>query len=209
MFRGRDAERLPARKPVLGPIIVEGPDGTGKTTFCKLLGEQLGYPVVKFPLVQPDRGMSPWAKTQHYINEFEVTCNRLYQDGKAKHIFDRSYLSTWVYQGVNSPELSEFILHNGKRIFSASGWHNPLHVILHNSDVEETARRIAERKETGESTGDEVDGLEFEKLVERCLILNRIYLKLADYLRGHQLILIDVKNKSTQEVVHEFLSLVG
>lgn len=208
MFRGRSTEHLQARKPVLGPIIVEGPDGTGKTTFCKLLSERIEYRVVKFPIVQPDRGMSLWAKTQHYINEFEVTCKSLYQDGKYKYIFDRSYLSTWVYQGTKNPEMSEFILHNGGRIFSASGWHKPLYVILYSSDAEETARRIAGRNEAGESTGDELDELEMERLVEECRMLNSLYLKLADYLRSKKVILIDVKNKSSEEVVQEFLSLV-
>ena len=208
MFRGRDPQHLQAWKPRLGPIIVEGPDGVGKSTFCKLLSEELSYRLVKFPIVQPDRGMSVWAKTQHYINEFEVTCSRLYQDGKYKYIFDRSYLSTWVYQGTRTPELSEFILRNGGDIFSARGWHKPVYVILYNSDVEETARRIADRALAGESTGDEIDELEMQELVKKCHNLQSCYLKLADYLRSKKVILLDVHCKSSEELVREFLQIV-
>ena len=67
-------------------IIVEGADQQGKTEFCKLLQQQIGWKVVKF-----DKPKEDFNFIQDYITEEQTIC-------------DRNFLSEIVYSKIRGQE---------------------------------------------------------------------------------------------------------
>lgn len=101
-------------------IVIEGVDGTGKTTQCKLLGDYLeskGYSVVR--LREPTNGVwgqkirkiltdgrgkvTPEDELQYFINDRKEDVELNIQpglDAKKVVLIDRYYYSTAAYQGA-------------------------------------------------------------------------------------------------------------
>lgn len=71
-------------------VIIEGPDGTGKTTLAKQLTE---------------RGMI-YHYRQRYNNYTTDEMTQMMYDDKI-HILDRSFLTTWVYRVTQNEPLDE------------------------------------------------------------------------------------------------------
>lgn len=75
-----------------GSILVEGPDGVGKTTISRALGERLGLPVFKFPDEAKvfRTGQDGWLK-------FDLGLTYFLDQTDQHFISDRSYVSEFVY----------------------------------------------------------------------------------------------------------------
>lgn len=82
-------------------ILVDGPDGAGKTTLCKQIHEAIPHSTLRHfgAPATPDEADNYWKAYAHHIN----TCSR---DGVA--IFDRSWFSDLVYGPImrNKQEMS-------------------------------------------------------------------------------------------------------
>ena len=78
-------------------IILEGPDGVGKTTFGKYLESQ-GWYYQHFPIV-PQTNADGFI--QEMIKWFPDLDLKLLQNRNLKVVIDRFWLSTIVYQGVD------------------------------------------------------------------------------------------------------------
>lgn len=76
-------------------IIVEGPDGLGKTTFCALLSESLGFPVYKDDF--SSRGLE---LSREYITGHDRGSVMMAVQTDADVILDRSFPSEAVYSRV-------------------------------------------------------------------------------------------------------------
>lgn len=75
-------------------IIVDGCDGSGKTTLSKMISERLKLPVIHpfhNVFVQTNEQISLWAQSQY------VTIKQLHEATKFDCIFDRFYSTEWVY----------------------------------------------------------------------------------------------------------------
>lgn len=126
-------------------IIVEGPDGTGKTTLANRLRDHLGKRVAKVIHRGPPT-------TDSLLTEYALPLTD-YVPGAGRHVIcDRWHLGELVYPKlVNRPSLATSVTYHYLELFLAS--RGALLVYLE-VDPEETARRIIER---GLTVGDSVD----------------------------------------------------
>ena len=76
-------------------FIVEGCDGTGKSTFAKKLAKNMGYTYVYFPRPDPitSAKSSVWVdEAYNYYHDYIIRLDNV--------VLDRSFLSTIVYAGL-------------------------------------------------------------------------------------------------------------
>lgn len=134
-------------------VIVEGHDGAGKTTLVNAMMELLGHTdivheTVKFPTCQPPEG----AGAEWFMNDFEETLkhdprvHRCATSDKSIIIFDRSFISTAVYQGENVCEMAQ-ILAEGLYKFLLYTWADSFQVIDVGCDTDVAVGRIFKRVE--------------------------------------------------------------
>lgn len=93
-------------------IIVEGAKGTGKSTLCQKLHNELGWPIVHFPtdskygkLAMQNIGND---KCQEYmLEDIRQKIKKMVETGK-NYILDRSFISNAVYS-ENNKIIDEFL----------------------------------------------------------------------------------------------------
>lgn len=188
-------------------IIVDGADGAGKTTFCKLLQERKGWRYVKFPLEYPRRHFtSPDANADYYLAEFKKVCEELGKNrDRTTIIFDRSYISTYIYQGQNDPMLGKRIIEEGRQAFSRLN--AELSYVILAVDPQTACERILGRPK--QEVIDSIDELAGKELFERCTSLYKSYntLPLVLEVERPTLIKIDTSDTGPQEAVEHFLNI--
>lgn len=147
-------------------IIVEGPDGTGKTTLAKALCRNVGLVPIKFP-AHWNPNWDP-ADPEPFLLEFEERLGKS-QSARSGVCFDRSYLSCLVHQGyrggVEEPLVVRTVLERGRRAFEALGASTLTVVMLSSTD---RAWKMIQSREG--ANADEMEGLlrgEFEKRYNR------------------------------------------
>lgn len=79
-------------------LIIDGPDGVGKTTICKLLAERLRIPIIKMPNMKEyfEKGL-----TEEFSKLFNET---VVQFARYPFILDRGFTSSLVYSKVYGRE---------------------------------------------------------------------------------------------------------
>lgn len=158
-------------------IIIEGVDGTGKSTFAKLLQQALDGPILKFPpaLPKPSDLSDPLTEALFYINGMS-SCPYLRQSEEDRLftpysnnevlICDRSFITTMVYQGYEEESTERsFLFPSIFQLGSAAFFSripNPFEVTflrLH-CELEESLKRMDSRNSGKEDTElDRVDRL--------------------------------------------------
>lgn len=140
-------------------ISLDGHDGSGKTTAAKALAKNLDnlldMPVKyqKFPTEYPDEGTVEEQVT-YYLNDFRNWFANEHEDN-VFYIFDRSFMSTLAYQGVDhdTQELNKHFRHiaqEGLRLWSENFDAAPFFNLT--CETEEALRRMGGRD--GETTDD-------------------------------------------------------
>ena len=188
------------------PIILIGPQGTGKSTTAKALAKKLGIPLVTTDMSMVDEKYENVCKDEPGV---EVTIKRhpkegLYYDSNEKYPFcvlnklmdehsnDKIVLDVGGTHAYISEELSSKV----KELFNQSS-----NVFIFNvsGDEDETYEFLKKRREgRGEETKDE-DNKKFRTAINN----------LNNYYRGTQKISIidkDKKSKTTDELVDEIIT---
>lgn len=94
-------------------LLIDGPDGTGKTTVCNILAEKLEWPIVKMPNMKEyfDKGMT---------EEFSKFFNEMLLQFKGfDFILDRGYTSSLVYSKVYERQFDLSYLYNYEKDLNA------------------------------------------------------------------------------------------
>lgn len=207
-------------------IIVEGMDGTGKTSFCKSLVKEkkaLGLNVVclKFPSKYPEEGQfegQPLIReVNFYLDDFEAQLEGV-EDDVEVIVCDRSFISTAVYQGFQDlsvrEDMFEYILHAGADIF---GFNDPKVIpefVLLESSAQTSFDRVTARAQEDK---DELERMTPEDMKARLQILKdrymliRLGLSMGFWCRTNQtphlpVLTIDTDGKTREEVFKEYLS---
>lgn len=86
-------------------IIVEGVDGTGKTTLCRELEGRLGFPLYKAEVTPQDESITVSAS-----QAADVASIRMATVTKCDVILDRSFMSEWVYGTCYGRDVDTFVI---------------------------------------------------------------------------------------------------
>lgn len=91
-------------------IIVDGTDGTGKTTVCQLLSRHFDIPIIKMPIPQDK------VRTEIIEPLSEMFNKTLVQFHESSFILDRGYTSSLVYSKVFNREHDLTYIENIEKI---------------------------------------------------------------------------------------------
>lgn len=186
-------------------ISIEGMDGVGKSTTCKLLAEKLGYLFVEKPLHylldDSDGDISQYQKVAKRVN---ANLNRnftawyyglnniyLYEKFKDKNIVtDRHIVSNFCWSGTkDNDDIYNLILKKiGKPKITVILYGNPETILsrLKSRDINDSDISKVEKSEKA-----------YERMIYFCETKKLNY------------IVVDTSNKTPEEVVNEILSRVG
>lgn len=195
--------------------LIEGTDGTGKSTFSKELTQELPDACfLKFPSTMPTEidKKSKANRIVFHLNDFKTQLDNV-EDSCENLIVDRCFWSTLVYQGFNkgttNPDWAfDTILQLGASLFHHAG--DELCFVHLSCDLTEAVDRVLNRSN---STGDPLDSLQGVVLKDKIHLLSQRYQKTSsltmDYFRKryfYQPDLIQIDN--TDLTVEEELRLV-
>lgn len=113
---------------IIKNIIVEGCDGTGKTTLCKRLAERYGFDVVHVTSKDP--------------NDFDFYRQTM---RKSNVVYDRHFLGELIYPKVYDRK-GNLSLHDAKW-FRHYAFETKTCIIVLTTDIDEIKRRLTERGE--------------------------------------------------------------
>lgn len=209
-------------------IIVEGHDGSGKTSFCdhlhSTLNESHRVDLLKFPSRLPSEDDKRWVSSRvlFYLNDFEYQMHP-YRDGSDYPkeaevlIIDRSYLSTLVYQGYlkdsvfKDLDTYDTLNHMGKEIFFSDIKGLEIDIVFLECKAEIAVERILERADTCK---DDVETLAPEAMLKELRLLKDRYQRLRHFLKNNPwkahdikpaIFHVDTSRKSTREAVEDYL----
>lgn len=165
------------RKKFKRIIMVEGCDGTGKSTLCRRAVEEFGYDFVKFPTVYPAwENMTPREAIDFHLTDFHRTLVEWPESGVTL-LCDRSYISTLVYQCFEgwfpSKDFRE-VLDLALDIFSQ--FTDELCLVIVAADIPIMHERLQKRsQELVTGNKDTLDGLDSEALEKKLADLHMRY----------------------------------
>jgi thymidylate kinase len=183
-------------------LIVEGPDGTGKTTLVGSLSRELDMVPVKFP----SRWDPRWdpRDPEPFLQDFErrLTGNLPSRSGLC---FDRSYLSSLVHQGyrggVEKPLVVRSIVERGRSAFERLGTRTLTVLMLSSTD-----RAWEVMSSRHGANQDEMEGLRYEEFVTKYDLLRSTWVRVlserSDLMLGPVLIL---RNNGPKEALTNVL----
>jgi thymidylate kinase len=190
-------------------IIVEGPDGTGKTTLVRSLCWNAEMTPVKFPA----RWNPKWdpRDPEPFLQEFEDRLGATLPRGSSI-CFDRSYLSCLVHQGYRGgeekPLVVRAVLERGKRAFEALGVRTLTVVMLSSTERAFKAMRGREG-----ANADEMEGLAWEEFEGRYGLLRSTWVRALserpERLIGPVLFLRDLDADRALQAVMDHLQDLG
>jgi thymidylate kinase len=186
-------------------ILVDGSDGTGKTTFCNNLSDNLSSSkTVHFPTRLPDEDdlSSPTTEVLFYLNDFdEFLCKKSHQEHTL--ILDRSFISTLAYQGFEKKGFKkrewavESILGMGPEMVMDR---DEVYVVRLHCSVQERMKRLINRKEDEDRVGElDREGLE-QKLKELDRTFERSYSLLKNRCPEFTYLALDSTQKRPQRL---------
>jgi len=157
-------------------VIIEGHDGTGKTTLSHLMADDYrrrGFTVerLKFPTSYPDDDLlsRPADLLMFYLNDFREGLLPFRENPVDILVIDRSFLSTMVYQCFREVGLNDMLDENalraittlGSRIFTEGLGNVEVELVFVECELKTALRRITSRD------ADEKDQLERMGVKER------------------------------------------
>ena len=87
-------------------VMLEGLDGTGKTTIGKLIEATYGFKYVHFPTRKPDKPFSEMTDRERYeffVND-QIEGMKAFSDNYDNIVYDRGFVSTMLYQSKDNSE---------------------------------------------------------------------------------------------------------
>jgi thymidylate kinase len=165
-------------------IIIEGADLVGKTTLAEELSMKINVPQtgIWIDLNNPKPAVISVSKT----------LNQIIQAIKPDIIFDRSFISEWVYSKIKNRE-DEYL----KDLIN--DWKQHDNLFLFNLFAKDEVLR-----QRYKSRGDKLFSL------DEVLKANELYQKLYDYISNHiTCILIDVSEMTTEEQVDHIINYLN
>ena len=190
-------------------LIVEGPDGTGKTTLVGSLCRELSMIPVKFP----SRWDPRWdpRDPEPFLQDFErrLTGNL---PSRTSLCFDRSYLSSLVHQGyrggVEKPLVVRSIVERGRSAFERLGTRTLTVLMLSSTD-----RAWGVMSSRHGANQDEMEGLRYEEFVTKYDLLRSTWVRVlserSDLMLGPVLILRNNGPKEAMSNVLDHLQDLG
>ena len=108
------------RRPVWPPpaVIVEGPDGCGKTEISQDLARRLGFPYFKVSTERKNWRDGTFSRSLYFDSLLPQFIAAAVEPGV---VLDRSYPSEWVYSSVFSRDTDEDLLRHTDEEFFAIG----------------------------------------------------------------------------------------
>lgn len=164
-------------------VIIEGHDGTGKTTFARLLKENYesrGFKVahVKFPSRLPSDAIlaSPVDSQMFYLTNFHGVMKRFRGDTETEILIaDRSFITTMVYQGFYQDEdgkdkmdahAFQNLATQGSRIFSEGIPNLEVEIVFLSCEISTALARITERASEEKDAIERMSALDRQKKVQ-------------------------------------------
>lgn len=167
-------------------IIVEGHDGTGKSTLCQRAKKYLQCDFIKFPTVYPDwANISTQEAIDFHIADFQTGLESI-EPTSPILLCDRAYLSTLAYQCFNeSNNQNEHFLSVATKCSDLfSGFSDDIQLVTIESSLKTSTQRILTRDHIGQK--DPLDEIEELFLISRVMGLKMRYRVSASYLNSQR-----------------------
>lgn len=150
-------------------IIIDGADGTGKSTICQLLSRKFDIPIIKMPVPQEK------VRTEEIEPLSEMFNKTLVQFHESSFILDRGYTSSLVYSKIFDRKYNLNYIENIEKIlkpmvFIITVWDDG-HKTLRDDDIynpEEITKVDLEFLKLAEERGYEVVNVNGKSITEVC-----------------------------------------
>lgn len=191
-------------------IIVEGHDGTGKSTLCQRAIKHLQCDFIKFPTVYPDwANISTQEAIDFHIADFQTGLGSI-EPTSPILLCDRAYLSTLAYQcfDEDNNQNEHFLSVATKCSELFSDFSDDIQLVMIESSLKVATQRILTRDHTGQK--DPLDEIGEVFLASRILGLKMKYRVTASYLNSQRPKVftkttnIDTTNLSKKQTLESF-----
>lgn len=180
-------------------VIIDGIDGTGKTTISRMLEKELGLKYVHFPTdkswFKDIPKMNPSDIVMSFVEDFHRTADKIFKDS-TDYVFDRSFVSSMLYQSEGLSEelgisIDEAMLEIAMLHLEGVG-KLPELVVLLDADVDVALNRVLSRS-------DGKDPFEKKSFLEKIRSLYPSLINVLDTL-GVPVMVIDTTNLTLNDV---------